>query len=86
MHTSHGEVRRNEALDELHDTERRDVLASSPPRPRCHPEMQDFEGVAHRALTTARAGAKVLVVRNTVTYELRVGDTERVASVDLSPL
>ena len=34
------------------------------------PEVQDFEAVAHRALTAARAGAKVLVVRNTVTYAI----------------
>ena len=38
------------------------------------PEMQDFEAVARRALTAARAGAKVLVVRNTVAYAV---DTQR---------
>ena len=38
------------------------------------PEMQDFGAVAHRALTAARAGAKVLVVRNTVAYAV---DTQR---------
>ena len=38
------------------------------------PEMQDFDSVAHRALTAARAGAKVLVVRNTVAYAI---DTQR---------
>ena len=38
------------------------------------PEMQDFEAVARRALTAARAGAKVLVVRNTVAYAI---DTQR---------
>ncbi len=32
------------------------------------PEMHDFAGVACRALDAARAGAKVLVVRNTVGY------------------
>ena len=32
------------------------------------PEMRDFEAVARRALVAARAGAKVLVVRNTVGY------------------
>ena len=32
------------------------------------PEMGDFEAVARRALDAARAGAKVLVVRNTVGY------------------
>ena len=32
------------------------------------PEMGDFEEVARRALEAARAGAKVLVVRNTVGY------------------
>ena len=32
------------------------------------PEMGDFEAVARRALVAARAGAKVLVVRNTVGY------------------
>ena len=36
------------------------------------PEVQDFEAVAHRALTAARAGAKVLVIRNTVTYALNM--------------
>ena len=34
----------------------------------------DFEAVARRALTAARAGAKVLVVRNTVAYAI---DTQR---------
>ena len=34
------------------------------------PEMQYFEAVARRALTAARAGAKVLVVRNTVAYAI----------------
>ena len=38
------------------------------------PEMQDPETVARRALTAARAGAKVLVVRNTVAYAI---DTQR---------
>ena len=32
------------------------------------PDMGDFEAVARRALVAARAGAKVLVVRNTVGY------------------
>ena len=35
------------------------------------PTMQDFEGTADRALAAARAGAKVLVVRNTVDYAVR---------------
>ena len=48
------------------------------------PAMRDFDGVARRALDAARAGAKVLVVRNTVDYaintqqrveELAGGDT-----------
>ena len=32
--------------------------------------MHDFDDTAHRALTAARAGAKVLVVRNTVDYAI----------------
>ncbi len=35
------------------------------------PEMRDFPSVARRALSAARAGAKVLVVRNTVDYAFR---------------
>ena len=35
------------------------------------PEMRDFVAVASRALEAARAGAKVLVVRNTVDYAIR---------------
>ena len=35
---------------------------------RAEPHMQDFSAVAARALEAARAGAKVLVVRNTVGY------------------
>ena len=35
------------------------------------PEMRDFAAVAARALEAARAGAKVLVVRNTVDYAIR---------------
>ncbi len=34
------------------------------------PEMHEFASVAQRALTAARAGAKVLVVRNTVDYAI----------------
>ena len=33
-------------------------------------EMGDFDGVARRALAAARAGAKVLVIRNTVDYAI----------------
>lgn len=35
------------------------------------PEMQDFASVARRALSAAREGAKVLVVRNTVDYAIK---------------
>ena len=35
------------------------------------PEMREFAAVAARALAAARAGAKVLVVRNTVDYAIR---------------
>lgn len=35
------------------------------------PRMHDFDGTAHHALTAARAGAKVLVVRNTVDYAIK---------------
>ena len=38
---------------------------------RAEPEMRDFGAVAARALTAARAGAKALVVRNTVNYANR---------------
>ena len=40
-------------------------------RIRARPEMHEFTPVAQRALTAARAGAKVLVVRNTVDYAIR---------------
>ena len=33
--------------------------------------MRDFATTAQRALTAARAGAKVLMVRNTVDYAVR---------------
>jgi len=50
------------------------------------PEMGDFEGVAWRALDAARAGAKVLVVRNTVGYAVstqqRVEELAGAAAVD----
>ncbi|MDE2993989.1 MAG: CRISPR-associated helicase Cas3' [Chloroflexota bacterium] len=36
------------------------------------PEMHEFASVAQRALTAARAGAKVLVVRNTVDYAINI--------------
>ena len=57
-------------------------------------EMGDFEAVARRALDAARAGAKVLVVRNTVGYavntqqrveELAGEDTERLFAVNGIP-
>ena len=35
------------------------------------PAMRDFKSVARRALSAARAGAKALVVRNTVDYAIR---------------
>ena len=35
------------------------------------PEMRDFSAVAARAMEAAQAGAKVLVVRNTVDYAIR---------------
>ena len=35
------------------------------------PAMRDFDAVAQRALTAARAGAKVLIVRNTVGYAVQ---------------
>ncbi len=38
---------------------------------RAEPEMREFDAVAARALAAARAGAKVLVVRNTVSYAVR---------------
>ena len=38
---------------------------------RAEPEMRDFAAVAARALAAARAGARVLVVRNTVDYAIR---------------
>ena len=38
---------------------------------RAEPEMRDFAAVATRALEAARAGARVLVVRNTVDYAIR---------------
>ena len=38
---------------------------------RAGPEMRDFAAVAVRALAAARAGARVLVVRNTVDYAIR---------------
>ena len=46
------------------------------------PEMQDFEAVAYRALTAARAGAKVLVVRNTVAYAV---ETQRAVEQAAAP-
>ena len=47
------------------------------------PEMQDFEAVARRALTASRAGAKVLVVRNTVAYAVETQRAvEQAADVD----
>ena len=58
------------------------------------PEMGDFEAVARHALVAARAGAKVLVVRNTVGYaiatqqrveELAGEDTERLFAVNSIP-
>ena len=44
---------------------RKDVSISA------EPEMRDFGAVAARALAAARAGAKALVVRNTVNYAIR---------------
>ena len=44
---------------------RKDVSISA------EPEMRDFGAVATRALEAARAGAKALVVRNTVDYAIR---------------
>ena len=47
------------------------------------PEMDRFEKVARRALTAARGGAKVLVVRNTVDYAVRTqGAVERISGAD----
>ena len=40
-------------------------------RIRAEPELGDFEAVAARALAAARAGAKTLVVRNTVNHAIR---------------
>ena len=57
-------------------------------------EMGDFDAVARRALAAARAGAKVLVVRNTVDYaistqrrveELAGGDTNLLFDVEGIP-
>ncbi len=39
---------------------------------RAEPEMRDFSAVTARALEAARSGAKVLVVRNTVDYAIRM--------------
>ncbi len=36
-----------------------------------HPHMRDFDDTAQRALEAARAGAKVLIVRNTVDYAVK---------------
>ena len=48
-----------------------------------HPHMQDFDDTAQRALEAARAGAKVLIVRNTVDYAVKTQQAlERRATPD----
>ena len=44
------------------------------------PDMRDFSSVANRALRAARAGAKVLVVRNTVDYAIKTQQALEVAA------
>lgn len=51
------------------------------------PEMTNFPATVHRALDAARAGAKVLVVRNTVDYAIRTLEAlEKLAIPDDSKL
>ena len=45
--------------------------------------MRDFDGVAERALQAARAGARVLVIRNTVDYAIRTQQSVERAASDL---
>ena len=64
----------------IRDADREVVLPSGENRQRktvridAQPAMHDFDSVAERALDAARAGAKVLLVRNTVPYAV---DTQR---------
>ena len=46
------------------------------------PVMSDFDAVAQRALSAARQGAKVLVVRNTVDYAIRTQLAVEAAATD----
>ena len=50
------------------------------------PAMSAFDEVAQRALTAARAGAKVLVVRNTVNYAVETQQALESAAPDELPL
>ncbi len=51
------------------------------------PLMDDFGGIADRALTAARAGAKVLIIRNTVAYAVETQQAlERAAATADQPL
>ena len=47
---------------------------------RAEPQMREFDAVAAHALAAARAGAKVLVVRNTVDYAIRTQQAVQEAS------